>query len=284
MLLTTKEKPFNSKEHYFEFKWDGFRCIIFITKNKVYLQSRNQNNLTEYFPELKNLPSHFKTNNIILDGEICYFTENGKQNFHFLQSKLKNKKTKKFTTYIAWDILDCDNYKNIFNLPLSQRRKYLKKSIKKESILFQLSPIFKNCGKKLYKTAREEKMEGIVAKKIDSPYIFKRSSFWKKIKIWQYKKILIGGYTKKKSLLVGKNFKGKLHYRGKVKINLNKIEKTALFNYLPELQISTSPFLNIQKKQNNTIWIKPVIKAEVKYTGLTPDKKFRHGYLESLII
>jgi len=60
MLLTTKEKPFNSHDFLFEFKWDGFRCVYFIEKDNLFLQNRNQNDLLPYFLELKNIINYIK--------------------------------------------------------------------------------------------------------------------------------------------------------------------------------------------------------------------------------
>ena len=290
MLLSVKEKPFNSKKYLFEFKWDGFRCLLYKKNDDIYLQSRNNNDLTSYFSELKQLKKIITADNVILDGEICYFSSDGKQDFSKLQKRLKSNKKfieKKYkTTFIVWDIISLNNTP-LHKLALMERKEQLKNVISKENQFLQLSPYILHKGEKLYSLAKDKDMEGIVAKKIYSPYLFSRSQYWYKIKIWRYKDVLIGGFSINQDfLLVGiknKYVNSKLNYMGKVKIALNKAEKTALFNFLPSITTKTKTFpgkLNI----DNIEWVKPKIKIKVRYTEITNKNHFRHGYAVELLI
>ncbi|MFW5976730.1 MAG: hypothetical protein ACOCQS_02160 [Bacillota bacterium] len=287
MLLKTVDKPFNSEDHLFEFKWDGFRTILFIINGKIYLQSRNGKDLTPSFQELKKLSKYIDSDNIVLDGEICYFNSDNESRFSILQKRLqsnsKELRNKYPVTYITWDIL-ATNDTYTYNKPLKIRKNILKNMINSRNNLLQISPeIFKD-GEKLYKTADKNNFEGIVAKKIDSVYEFKRSDNWKKIKIWNYKDVYIGGYTREKTaFLVGEKIKNKnkLKYLGKVKSALVSEQREALFNFLPELEIKQSPFIN-PPVENNICWVKPHISSRIKYNELTPDNHFRHGYITEL--
>ncbi len=287
LLKTTDNKPFNSKKYYFEFKWDGFRCLIFINDNDIYIQSRNKHNLTTSFSELKKITSLLNCEQTVLDGEICYFTSQKTTDFYILQKRLQNKNkklSKKYpVTFITWDILNI-NHKNIYTKSLKIRKKILKKTINQENSLLQITPYIKTAGKKLYGIAKEKGFEGIVAKKINSPYEFKRSYNWKKIKIWQYTDAYIGGYSKDFSaLLAGNKHKDKLIFRGKIQPSLNSAEKKALANFLPEIKIKKCPFdYNFKNKKYN--WVQPAVKCKVRYTELTPDNLFRHGYAVNLLI
>ncbi len=288
MLLKTIKKPFNSPEYLFEFKWDGFRSIIFVNNSNIYIQSRNKKNLTPYFPELKNIQNTIKKNSVIFDGEICYFNKKNNSVFEILQKRLNGKNSKlknKFpVTFFSWDILTLDD-QNLYTLPLLKRKKILNEIIKEKSPFIQVSPYIMQKGINLFNIARKNNFEGIVAKKIDSVYEFKRSEKWLKIKNWNFTDIYIGGYTKNKTALItgqyinNKEFK----YRGKVKLSLKKHEKKALFNFLPQLIIKKSPFKN-KTGLKKTIWVKPLIKCKVKYTEMTQKKLFRHGYAVKLII
>ena len=55
MLATSIDEPFDGADWLFEIKWDGYRAIAFIEDGKVRLVSRNQNELTPRYPELKDL-------------------------------------------------------------------------------------------------------------------------------------------------------------------------------------------------------------------------------------
>jgi len=60
MLAESVEKPFDGKDWLFEIKWDGYRAVVFIENGKTRLVSRNQNDLTARYPELKDLSKSIK--------------------------------------------------------------------------------------------------------------------------------------------------------------------------------------------------------------------------------
>lgn len=286
MLLHSKQEPFDSQDYLFELKWDGYRAITFIDNQKVYIQSRNGKNLTPYFPELQAIFNSLNCRSAVLDGEICFLTKVGKPIFEQLQRRI-GKKVKpnisKPVTLIVWDILALNN-EDIYNKPLLERKKILEKVVYKSNDRIKISTYLLKEGKKLYQLAEAENLEGIVAKNINSPYEFKRSKYWHKIKIWQYAEAIIGGYTTNMdSILVGKAKKDTLIYMGKIKLALNNQENTALVNFLPSIRKKDCPFQeNITEA--NTVWVKPLIKCQVRYTELTNHNSFRHGYAVSLKI
>lgn len=289
MLLKSKEKPFNSKDYLFELKWDGYRCLIFIDNNNIYIQSRNKKNLTHYFSELKNIYKQLNTDHAVIDGEICYLDEKGKPIFNKLQGRISGKSNniKYPVTFITWDLLSY-NQTNIYNLPLFDRKQIIE-NILSENNRILLSKYIKTKGKELFKQAQNAGMEGIVAKKIDSPYEFKRSKYWLKIKSWKYTNTVIGGYTRDKTgLIVGKqidlNNTVKLQYMGKIKLAISKEMQTALFKFLPTIKIDISPFEEIRGETPEINWVKPVIKCKVRYTEITKHNSFRHGYAEQILI
>ncbi|MFW6238293.1 MAG: hypothetical protein ACOC5A_03575 [Halanaerobiales bacterium] len=285
MLLTTEKKPFDSPEYFFEFKWDGFRCLAFINHDNLFLQSRNGNNLIDYFPALHKLPSLLAGNRVVLDGEICCITQDGKQEISLIQKKLRSKSSSHPATFITWDILHHDE-EDTYGYPLKHRKKLLARTVKKQNSILQISPFYKQKGKKLFTTAEKENLEGIVAKKIDSPYQFKRSDLWKKIKAWKYTCALIGGYTERNSFLVGEKIENQLKYRGKVKNTLPEKERKALLSFLPRLEQKSPPFYFAQKLAtgNDKIhWVDAKISCHIRYTELTPKGLFRHGYITDLI-
>ena len=110
MLLKEIDKPFNSKKYYYELKYDGYRALIFVNKNEIYIQSRNKNDITFLYPELSNIKK-IVNKNVIFDGEIVIF-ENNKPSFNKIskRSKLKNKNIIKKESinnpviFIAFDI------------------------------------------------------------------------------------------------------------------------------------------------------------------------------------
>lgn len=284
MLLSTREEPFDSDEYIFEIKWDGFRCLAFINNTNLVLQSRNKKDLSNYFPELHNIRQSLLVKKAVLDGEICFLDSEGKPSFKELQGRIykKNLRGEKAVTYIVWDILSYDNLL-LYHKPLLDRKEYLTQLVQ-EGHGILLSDYIKSYGIKLFSEIKKNKLEGIVAKKIDSPYEFKRSKYWYKIKCWQYINVTIGGYSSdNSSLLVGKFDEYNLTYMGKVKIALDENMRQALFNYLPEIKISSCPFTSTPGFKK-VYWVKPVIKTVIRYTELSKHNIFRHGYSTKIII
>src|ERR1039458_5417902 len=87
ILAPPVDEAFDGAEWLFEIKWDGYRAIAFIDQGKLRLVSRNQNELTERFPELKDLPKFVKAGSAILDGEGVALAEQGRASFSLMQQR-----------------------------------------------------------------------------------------------------------------------------------------------------------------------------------------------------
>ena len=87
MLATSVSEPFDGAEWLFEIKWDGYRAVAFIENGKVRLVSRNQNELTGRYPELKDLAKSIKAKTAILDGEVVALDEQGRPSFSLMQQR-----------------------------------------------------------------------------------------------------------------------------------------------------------------------------------------------------
>ena len=87
MLASISEKAFDDSNWVFEIKWDGYRAVSFIENGSSRLVSRNQNDLTPRYPELRDLPKHVKAQNAILDGEVVVLDEQGRSSFSLMQQR-----------------------------------------------------------------------------------------------------------------------------------------------------------------------------------------------------
>src|SRR5262249_18015075 len=87
MLANITEDPFDDPNWIFEIKWDGYRAVSFIENGAVRLVSRNQNDLTPRYPELRELPKFIKAQNAILDGELVVLDEQGRSSFSLMQQR-----------------------------------------------------------------------------------------------------------------------------------------------------------------------------------------------------
>jgi ATP-dependent DNA ligase len=201
-MLCQPSQPFDDDDYSFEVKFDGERAILFFENGKVFIQNRKGNDITFRYPELQQLANGRRA---ILDGEIVVFDSLGKSDFNLLEqrSHLENRfdislRMKTYpVTYVTFDTLSFDN-EDLTNQPLSNRREILYKQFTPIVGVFQWSlPLDKEGrGKALFEDAKRLGLEGIVGKKIDSPYMIdRRSPFWKKCKIEKTVDMVFTKYT-----------------------------------------------------------------------------------------
>lgn len=281
MLLKEIDKPFNSKKYYYELKYDGYRALIFVNKNEIYIQSRNKNDITFLYPELSNIKK-IVNKNVIFDGEIVIF-ENNKPSFNKIskRSKLKNKNIIKKESinnpviFIAFDIL-YEN-KDLTNLPLIERKKILGKY--QDTDFFIKSKVYLNNGIKLYNFVKRNNLEGIVIKDINGLYhINKRTSDFIKVKNIKSDNFFIAGYINNNkytsSLVLCEKYNNDYIYVGKVLISKkNNIYKKIL---------NIKKCKNYLKIENNDItFIKPILSCKINYLERTKNGHLRHPKLIS---
>jgi len=199
MLAKIAPQPFSGQDWIFEIKWDGFRAIAYVNED-FSLRSRNQKELKYNFPELEEMKQ--LTRNVVLDGEIVAMKE-GKADFQALleRSKAVSPSEVEFQTrgspvvYIVFDILEKEGVL-LLDQPLMERKSILKASVK-EGRHVVLSDFVEEKGEAYYRIALEKGLEGVMAKKKNSPYEpGVRSGNWLKIKKLRSCDCLIFGYTK----------------------------------------------------------------------------------------
>ena len=281
MLLKEIDKPFNSKKYYYELKYDGYRALIFVNKNEIYIQSRNKNDITFLYPELSNIKK-IVNKNVIFDGEIVIF-ENNKPSFNKIskRSKLKNKNIIKKESinnpviFIAFDIL-YEN-KDLTNLPLIERKKILEKY--QDTDFFIKSKVYLNNGIKLYNFIKKNNLEGIVIKDINGLYhINNRTSDFIKVKNIKSDNFFIAGYINNNkytsSLVLCEKYNNDYIYVGKVLISKK--------NNIYEKILNIKKCKNYLKIENNDItFIKPILSCKINYLERTKNGHLRHPKLIS---
>ncbi|MDO9535027.1 MAG: RNA ligase family protein [Bacillota bacterium] len=285
--------------HYFQVKWDGVRMLAFVDGERLRLQGRSLKNKTSIYPELSVLPDLVKGNRIILDGEIIALHENRPSFYAVMQRERTGfAGISRITTlipvfYMVFDLLFFDD-SWLMDKPWNVRQEMLEKYLK-ENDHVRLVPSYED-GKILLETVRENKMEGIVAKKTDSPYIPgpRKSSYWYKTKIEQTLEAYVGGISLKNttpaSLLLGMKEEGpegeigKMQYIGSVSSGLKTKELAAWYNWGMENRLSSSPFANAPLHPGrNLLYVNPIRKVEVIFNEWTPDLKLRAPRLTSRI-
>jgi bifunctional non-homologous end joining protein LigD len=283
MLAESIEKPFDDPDWLFEIKWDGYRAIAFIENGKVRLVSRNQNELTARYPELKDLPEFIKAKTAILDGEVVALDVDGRASFSLMQQrtgfrpggKRAAEKADVPVLYYAFDVLYLDGY-DWRRVPLAERKKKLA-SILEPADSLRYSDHYEAQGKALFEIARQKKLEGILAKKRNSFYEERRSREWLKIKIRHRMECVIGGFTEPEgtrahfgSLVLGLYDKvGRLIHVGQVGSGFDQKLLREISKELRKIETKKNPFYGEVEALRKVNWVKPQLVAEIEYAEWT---------------
>ncbi len=291
MLAASADAPFDSPAFTFEAKWDGVRTLAFVDGGLVRLQTRNLLDCTKQYPEIDALGGALTgAYHAILDGEIVALDEKGVPSFQRLQPRMHQRdeaavrRLRKSTpvVYEAFDLLYQDG-EDLRGLPLRERRRRL------EAALTPMGPIrlsegFAGTGKALFAAVQEQGLEGIVAKRLDAPYISGRSAAWIKVKAQRSLECVIGGWTAGQggrqstlgALVVGVYRDGRLEPVGHVGTGFDDRTLRDLLVILREHESPTSPFASTPRLNQPARWCVPELVCEVQYTEITNDGTLRH--------
>jgi len=283
MLAESIEKPFDDPDWLFEIKWDGYRAIAFVENGKVRLVSRNQNELTARYPELKDMPEFIKAKTAILDGEVVALDADGRASFSLMQQRTGFRpgghraaaKADVPVLYYAFDLLYLDGY-DWRRVALVERKRKLESLLTTGDSL-RYSDHYEAQGKALFEIARDKKLEGILAKKGNSCYEERRTREWLKIKIRHRMECVIGGFTEPEgtrahfgSLVLGLYDKqGRLIHVGQVGSGFDQKLLTDISRLLKKIETKKNPFYGEVEALRKVSWVKPELVAEIEYAEWT---------------
>src|SRR2546426_9047223 len=292
MLAVAADEPFDSPEFIYEPKWDGVRTIAFVDGGEVRLQTRNLLDCTRQYPEATQVAEALTgAYQAVVDGEVVALNEKGVPSFQRLQPRMHVtdeatvRKLRRSTPviYQAFDILYADG-EDLRRLPLRERLRRL------AEVLTPMGAIRRNegfpaTGVALFEAAREQGIEGIVAKRLDSIYLpGARSPAWVKIKAFRTMECVIGGWTAGQggrtktlgALLLGVYRDGKLQPVGHVGTGVDERTLRDLLNILEEHESPMSPFATEPRTNQPARWCLPELVCEVEYVEITRDGTLRH--------
>ncbi len=283
MLAESIDEPFDGEDWLFEIKWDGYRAVAFIENGKVRLVSRNQNDLTARYPELKDMAGFVKAKSAILDGEVVALDQDGRASFSLMQQRTGFRpggrrgaaKSDVPVLYYAFDLLYLDGY-DWRRVPLEERKRKLESLLMAGDAL-RYSDHYETNGKALFEIARQKKLEGILAKKKAGIYEERRSREWLKIKIRHRMECVVGGFTEPEgtrahfgSLVLGLYDKeGRLIHVGQVGSGFDQKLLSDISKNLKKIETKKDPFYGEVEALRKVSWVKPELVAEVEYAEWT---------------
>ncbi len=290
MLATAAAEPFTDEAWQFELKLDGYRALAYIQNGenengKVDIRSRNNHSFNQKFKQVFEGLLEWNINAVV-DGEIVVLNEDGRPDFNKMQNWDKYKEGN--LVFYVFDLLWLDGF-NLMNEPLHRRRDILSKVLPDSGVI-RFSDHIDAVGKEFFDVAKQNNMEGIVAKNKNSAYIpNSRSKQWLKIKADQRHEAVICGYTRNKdterefsSLILGIYDDGELKFIGQTGTGFSVESQTELLKKMRPLVTKKTPFLIDPRLGSPTVWLKPFLVCEVKYTEITDEGLMRHASFQGL--
>ncbi|MEW6582816.1 MAG: DNA ligase D [Actinomycetota bacterium] len=264
----------------FEVKWDGYRTIGTVTGGEARLASRTGQDLTDRFPTVANaLVRAMRTPECVVDGEICALDRDGKPSFQEMQRGGADLR------YYLFDLLEVEG-ETLLDLPLHTRRDHLAALLDAHRGTVLLSDTFPD-GAALLDAATAHGLEGVMAKRADSPYRpGARSRDWVKVKTRRRQELVVAGYTRGAgsrrrlgSLVLAVHRDGRLDWAGNVGSGLTEAEITRLLGLLEPLRIDRSPLAEVPRMPRvaprDVTWVEPRLVCEVEFAEWTGDGRLR---------
>jgi bifunctional non-homologous end joining protein LigD len=288
MMATLADRVPRGADWLFEVKWDGVRAIAFLDNEEVRLQSRSGLRCERQYPELAVMPHQVAARQAVIDGEIAVLDAKGVSQFHLIQPRIANTDPNTIAhlvrstpvIYFAFDLLYLDGY-DLRNVALEKRRELLQQVLTPGPAI-RISDVFPGAGEELLEAARENGLEGIVAKHAGSAYESRRSREWLKIKIVGEQEFVIGGFTEPQgdrdhfgALVLGVHRDGKLRWVGNVGTGFDQKLLADIYARLQPLIAKKCPFAERPKPDRGITWVKPELVCQVKYANWTPDERLR---------
>ena len=295
MLARLAHMPANEDDWGFEVKWDGIRALLYSGKAKgdVRLENRNLRDITFKYPELHPLGGL----NAVVDGEIVALDDDGRPSFELLQGRMHLATEQAVRArmddipvrLMAFDLIWHDG-RDLTELPYTERREALEE-LDLNGDCWQTPAWRKGEGSALLDAARKQRLEGVMAKRLTSPYCpGKRTNHWLKIKAKMTQEFVIGGWQPGEgrrlntlgSLLVGYFDDGVFRYAGKVGTGFKEKDLTMLVKELKARERPTSPFTEPPAPPRNVIFVEPELVAEIEFTEWTREAILRHPAYKGL--
>lgn len=267
-----------------ELKWDGVRALAFLHQGQVTLRARTGRDITATYPELAASPLA-ASREAVLDGEVVVFRD-GVPDFEALQPRInapsravRELARKAPACYVAFDALSAGGAP-LARLPYRQRREALRELLPGDSRFSCPAAFPGQDAAALLAATRQQGLEGIMLKRLASPYEpGTRSANWVKVKNTYRQDFTVGGWRpgsggragQPGSLLAGTWEGGALRYCGHVGTGFTARDLAELTALLAPLRTTGSPFSGPLPREHarDAIWARPELVISVQFERWT---------------
>lgn len=268
----------------YEIKWDGMRLLAYVDPGgptPLRLQTTRGHDAAPRWPELAGLADAVGRS-AVLDGEVVVLDEDGRSDFGRLQTRRYP------VTFIVFDLLWFDG-NELIALPYLDRRRLLTGLVDEgdEATPWRVPAHHVGDGRTLYEHAEAAGLEGLIAKRTDSPYLpGKRSPAWRKVKVRRGQELVVGGWLPGEgnrsgslgALLVGHYDDAGLRYAGRVGTGFDAAELRRLQPRLDDRAVDDSPFVDELPPPVRKVarYVRPELVVQVQFAEWTTEGRLRH--------
>jgi bifunctional non-homologous end joining protein LigD len=302
MLAEPHEGAFTRDDWVFELKLDGYRLLASKKGNEVLLLTRKGNDYTAVFPEVARAVKALPFTECIIDGEVVVLDPQGRPSFSLMQRRgrlqsaveIRSAAVELSATFFAFDLIAFEDF-DLRGLPLVERKALLLEALPKVGFIRALDHIPRE-GERFLERVGQLGLEGIIAKKANSPYVAGRTDKWLKMKVERTDDFVIVGFTAPKrsrahigALQLADMVNGQLVYAGRAGTGFDDAKLAEIKSLLDPIVRADPPCLGpvvapgdapLPSKQipetKTTTWVDPVHVCEVRFREWTHEGILRH--------
>ena len=296
MLATSGELPDDVVRWALELKWDGVRAVVHVANGRVRAVGRRGIEATGRYPELQALADLLPDQTAVIDGEVVAFDSEGRPSFERLQARMHMDRpdTRLIRQvpvhFVAFDLPYLGGHA-LYDLPYRERRALLD-GLELAAGPIEAPPYLDGAEveqvRELQDYTREQGLEGLIAKRLDSPYRpGRRVDFWRKVKNFATQEVVIGGWKAGRgrreggvgSLLLGVYDGADLRFVGHVGTGFTDADLDDLHKRLVSLERPDSPYAGEVPREHARFayWVEPSLTGEVEFSRWTRDGMLLHA-------
>ncbi len=282
-----------------EVKFDGYRLLISRETAKespdadpvIRIRSRNGLDWTDRLPLLVAAIRERLAVDALLDGEAVILDTRGISDFQALQNAIHGRRHAAIV-FFAFDLPWCDGF-DLSAVPLESRRALLASIVgTRQEGRVRISEAIRGNGPAAFARASDHGLEGIVSKRIHSPYTSARAPSWVKVKAFEQQEFVIVGWSPPEgsrahigALLLGcHDDRGTLRFTGKVGTGFSAESLRALARTLLPLVTRETPLFDppTGPDAKGVTWIRPELVCQVQFRDWSREGVIRHASFRGL--
>jgi bifunctional non-homologous end joining protein LigD len=274
-----------------EIKFDGYRALVAAAGNEVIVYTRSGLDWTDKFAPLVAEIAALDLPPCLIDGEIVAYGKDGNPDFSSLQAVLKrgngSQTERDALTFHAFDLLTLDG-RDLRQRGNIERKERLEALLEHARPPVHVADHLIGGGERLLKAMCDAGQEGIISKRIDAPYLGRRTKNWVKVKCTNRQEFVIAGWTRSSararpfaSLLLAQHVpedgRDSLVYRGKVGTGFDGDVLEEVGAALARIARKTAPLEVPRAEARGAQWVEPQLVAEIAFAELTSEGRVRHA-------